>query len=277
MIYILLLGFVFLIIISPFLRMLLKNMHLVSVYSIIDLIDYIRYKRWSEWDLYGIDMYVGMFGTGKTLSMTHRAQEIYNTFGDRLRFISNYDLKDIPYIPLVNFNQLLDLGDEEDLKYEGTVVLIDEISSLLSHRNFSNFPLELLSMLLQQRKRGIFILCSSQRYFMVDKLWRSITTNVIVCKKYWRFEHCLVYDAWDMENVVNNDLLKCKGNIWWFIKNQDYNSYNTEQMITRESASEFISNDEALTRKGIDLVVNDKAITKSHLKKSKKLLRREKG
>ena len=128
MIIILLIGFIFCIIISPFLRMLLKNMHLVGVYSIIDLVEYIKYKRWSEWDLFGIDMYVGMFGTGKTLSMTHRVREIYNTFGNRLRYISNYDLKDIPYIPLTNFNQLIDLGDDNDIKYEGTVVLIAKIS-----------------------------------------------------------------------------------------------------------------------------------------------------
>lgn len=269
MIYIIFIGFIGLLIFSPLFRLIVSKLHLISIYSVIDLIEYIKYKKWSEWDLYGIDCYVGMFGTGKTLSMTHRAINIYNTFGDRVRFISNYDLKDIPYIPLINFQQLVDLGNEEDNKYDGTVVLIDEIQSLLSHRNFSNFPLELISCLTQQRKRGIFILCSAQRFAMIDKLWRSITTNVIICKKYWRFEHCQVFDAWDLENAVNSDLLRVKCNLWWFIKNQDFRSYDTSQMISRSSAEDFISNDESIMRKGIDLVVNDKAIKKSHLKRMK--------
>ena len=176
---IILIAFVVILLISPLARCILKNFHLAGIYSVADLIDYIKYKRWSEWNLYGIDMYCGMFGTGKTLSMTHRAREIYKTFGNRVRFISNYELKDIPYIPLINFNQLVDLGNEHDTKYDGTVVLIDEVQTLLSHRNFSNFPLELINSLCQQRKRGIFILCSSQRFSHVDKLFRSITFVVI--------------------------------------------------------------------------------------------------
>lgn len=275
MLVIILLAFGFLLLISPLFRLILKSLHLIGIYSVIDLIDYIKYKRWSEWDLYGIECYCGMFGTGKTLSMTHRARNIYNTYGERVRFISNYDLKDIPYIPLINFQQLVDLGDEYDNKYDGTVVLIDEIQSLLSHRNFSNFPLELISCLTQQRKRGIFILCSAQRFAMIDKLWRSITTNVVICKKFWRFENCKVFDAWDLENAVNSDLLKSKGNIWWFIKNQDYNSYDTTQMISKSSAEDFISNDLALQRKGMDLIVNDKAIKNTHLKRMKTKRRRK--
>ena len=264
-------------IISPLARCILKNFHMVGIYSIIDIINYVKYKKWSEWDLFGIDLYCGEFGTGKTLSMTHRARNIYNQFGDRVRFISNYDLKDIPYIPLINFNQLIDIGDEDDNKYEGTVVLIDEVQTLLSHRNFAKFPLELLNMLCQQRKRGVFILASCQRFFMVDRIFRSITTNVIICKKFWRFEHCKVYDAWDMENAVNNDMLNSKGNLWWFIKNQDYSCYDTSQMIKKTASEDFISNDELLVRKGLDMVVNDKAIKNSHLKKHKEKRRREKA
>lgn len=60
--------------------------------------------------------------------------------------------------------------------------------------------------------------------------------------------------------------------MWWFVKNQDFNSYNTEQMVSKQCAEDFISNDESLVRKGMDLMVNDKAIPKSHQSRS---LRRE--
>ena len=254
-------------IISPLARLIVTHLHLIGIYSVVDLINYIKYKKWDEFNLYGIQMYVGMFGHGKTLSMAHRAYLIHNKFGDRIRFISNFHLNDIPYIPLINFNQLVDLGEEEDHKYDGTVVLIDEIENVLSHRNFANFPLELIHVLTQQRKKKVFILCSAQRFHMVDKLWRSITDYVIDCNKFWRFQHCEVFDAWDLENAVNRDILRRKQNIWWFVKNQDYNCYDTSEMIKKHTAEDFISNDQTLVRKGMDLVVNDKAVRSSHLKK----------
>ena len=98
--------------------------------------------------------------------MTHRARLIYKKYGDKVRFISNYKLNDIPYIPLINFNQLVDIGEEEDSKYEGTVVLIDEVENVLSHRNFANFPLPLLHTLTQQRKKRVYVLASAQRFFI---------------------------------------------------------------------------------------------------------------
>ena len=257
---IIIIGFIVGLVMSPLLRCFVFNLHRVGLYSVVDIIDYIRYQRWKEFNYYGIDMYIGMFGHGKTLSMTHTARLIYERFGDDVRFISNYKLNDIPYIPLINFNQLVDIGEEEDSKYIGTVVLIDEIENVLSHRNFANFPLSLLHTLTQQRKKKVYILCSAQRYFMVDKLFRSITTNVIDCNKYWRFQHQEIYDAWDLENAMNYNLIKRLYNTWFFVRNKDYYSYDTSEMVKKGTAEDFISNNEALVRKGLDSMSNPDAI-----------------
>ena len=259
-------------------RLILFNLHRIAFYSVLDLINYIRLRKWEEFNCYGIDMYVAMFGKGKTLSMTHRARQIYHQFGDSVRFFSNYHLSGIPYIPLVNFNQLIDLGSEEDedeQRYVGTVVLIDEISSVLSHRNFASFPLELLSMLCQQRKRKIYILCSAQRFFMVDKIWRGITTRVIICNKIWRLVHNVYFDAWEYEQATTASILQRLDHLWWFCRDADYNAYDTSEMITRSAAADFISNEEAIARKGLDSspVLNDVGL---HLnKKAKKRLGRK--
>lgn len=256
--------------ISPLFRVIIRNLHFVGIYSVFDLIEYIRFKKWEDFNLYGIDMFIGMFGHGKTLSMTHRARLIYKKFGDRVRFVSNYQLNDIPYIPLINFNQLVDLGEEEDSNYIGTVVLIDEVENVLSHRNFANFPLALLHTLTQQRKKKVYILCSAQRFFMVDKIFRSITTNVINCNKFWRFQHCELYDAWDLEQSMNYQNIRRKQNFWWFIKNQDFNSYDTSEMVKKSTAEDFLSNEESLVRKGLDSMSNNDAI----VHKSKKFIKR---
>lgn len=272
MIVFLIIAVCVIIFISPLFRLIIKNLHRIGLYSVLDIITYIKYKKWRKFNRYGIDLFIGMFGHGKTLSMTHQARLLYNQYGDNLRFISNYKLNDIPYIPLINFQQLVDIGEEEDNKYVGTVVLIDEIENVLSHRNFANFPLALLHTLTQQRKKKVYIMASAQRFFMVDKLFRSITTNVIDCNKYWRFQHCELYDAWDLENAMNYQMIRRFSNEWWFVRNIDYMSYDTSEMVKKTTAEQFISNEESLVRKGLDLMSNDNAVV-NH---SKKYLRQQK-
>ena len=256
-------------IVSPLLRCIVHNFALVYFYGVKDTILYFKEKRWKRFNYYGIDMFIGMFGMGKSLSAIHRCTQIYETFGDKVRFISNMKLNYIPYEPLINFTQLVDLGEKET-DYVGTVVVLDEIENLLSNRNFANFPLALMHMLTQQRKKRVYIVCTAQRFFMVDKLFRSITTNVYDCNKFWRFEHIKCYDAWDYENAVNSQLLQCNSNNWWFIRDKDYNAYDTNQMIMKGSAEDFISNDEALQRKGLDVVVNEQAIKKPNKRRVKR-------
>ena len=248
---------------SPFFRMFVKNIHRTVYYSGKDLYFYIKEKQWEKFGMYGIDMFIGMFGAGKTLTMTHRASALYGKYGDKLRFISNYHLTNIPYIPLVNFKQLVDLGTMEDDEYVGTVVLIDEISTVLSHRNFANFPIEMLSMLLQQRKRHIYIMCTAQRFFMVDKIWRSITTRCVDCRKRWRFANMKYYDAWDYEQSINSNILKPFANKWYFVRDKDYAAYDTSEMISKQSADDFISNEEAIIRKGLDSQVSSPDVVDS--------------
>ena len=60
--------------ISPLVRVIVLNLHNIGIYSVWDLVDYFRYKKWKLFNLYGIDMFIGMFGHGKTLSMTHKAK-----------------------------------------------------------------------------------------------------------------------------------------------------------------------------------------------------------
>lgn len=269
MIKIIVIIFIFALVVSPLARLIVRNLHRIGLYSVLDIVNYIRYQKWKEFNYYGIEMFIGMFGHGKTLSMTHSARLIYEAFGDSVRFISNYKLEGIPYIPLINFNQLVDIGEEEDNKFVGTVVLIDEIENVLSHRNFANFPLALLHTLTQQRKKKVYILCSAQRFFMVDKLFRSITTNVINCNKYWRFQHIEVYDAWDLENAMNYSLIKRKVNKWWFVRNKDYQSYDTSEMVKKNTAENFISNEESLVRKGLDAMANVEAVSNPSKKQLK--------
>ena len=79
-----------------FVRCVIFNLHYVGYYGIKDFIFYLKNKKWKDFNYYGIDMFVAMFGHGKTLSMTHKASRLHKQFGDSLIFYSNYELKGIP-------------------------------------------------------------------------------------------------------------------------------------------------------------------------------------
>lgn len=246
---------------SPLFRLIMGKFPQIYFYGVKDIILYFKNKKWKEVDIgAGITCFIGMFGHGKTLSMTKYATSVYQRYGDKVRFISNYHLTNIPYIPLVNFEQIVKIGEEEQSNFDATVILIDEIELLLSHRNFSNFPLTLLSSLMQQRKLKIRMCVSCQRWFTVDRIFRSITTDIYDCNKYWRFQHMVRYDAWDYENAMNFSMIRPTNNVWWFVTNKDFESYDTKQMISRKSAEDFISNEETIVRVGLDNMSNPDAV-----------------
>lgn len=55
---VILIAFCVLLMISPLFRVILKNLHLIGIYSFVDLVNYIKYQRWREFDLYGIDIFI---------------------------------------------------------------------------------------------------------------------------------------------------------------------------------------------------------------------------
>ena len=112
---------------------------------------------------------------------------------------------------------------------------------------------------------------TSPRFFMIDKMLRQITTKVYVCDKYWRFQHLQAFDAWDYENSMNTRDIKRLSNVWWFVKNQDYKAYNTLEKVSKDSAENFISNEESLKRIG-EAMSNPNAIQN----RSKKAIRNQK-
>lgn len=262
-----------LLIFSPFWRLLILKFPIVYFVGLKDIILYFKDRKYKQKSFpYGIDVFCGMFGHGKTLSMTHRANQLYKAFKGEVLFISNYKLKNIPHIDLISFKQLVDLGEDQETScYKYVVVCIDEIETVLNNRKFAQFPLEMLTTLCQMRKRHIYIMASSPRFFQIDKLFRSITTRVYMCDKFWRFQHMQGFDAWDLENAMNHHMLKRLVNIWWFVLDRDYNSYDTEEMISKTKSENFISNDENITRKGLDAMANVEAVVKP----SKKYIRRK--
>lgn len=264
----LLIIFAFLLLMFPKLQCFVTHIGQSFYYFVNDTYDYFKFQKWKQWqDSYsGIFCFIGMFGRGKTLSMTKYAVDIYNKYkryGLEVRIVSNYEIKSVPYIPLVNFEQIVELGNLAVAGKDtcvGTIVCIDEIEMLFSHRKFASFPIEVLSSVCQSRKAHIMMLTSAQRWKMQDAAIRDITYYAINCSKFWRFQQNDWYDAWDLENSSDPRQVKPLKRRAWFVFNKYFKSYDTSKLISREDMKNFISNDEVLQRRYANSLVDPEAI-----------------
>lgn len=233
-------------------RCIIFNIHREIAYLGLDIYEYFKYKKWNNWNGFGLSIYVGMFGRGKTLSATKYVLRIAKRY--KLNVISNIKLNGYPYTPLTNWQEIVDAPGN-------TIILIDEMSTVFNAREWKNFNVNLLFQLLQCRKNKKMIVGTAQRFAHVDKLLRDITYEVIDCNKYWRLQHTSHYDGWDYENCMNSNMLKRLSHEWQFITNKDYNGYDTSEIIDNTKRTEFMSNEEILTARG-EVQFNELAVSK---------------
>lgn len=224
-----------------FTRCVLLNSVRAAAYLGLDIFTYIKERKWNQWNGFGLNIYIGLFGKGKTLSATRYV--LRNAKRYKLNVISNIKLNGYPYTPLTNWQQIVDAPGN-------TIILIDEMSTVFNARSWKDFNINLLFQLLQCRKNKKEIVGTAQRFPHVDKLLRDITYEVIDCRKMWRFQHAVHYDAWDYENCQNKDMLKRTFHKWVFINNKAYKSYDTSEIIDNAKRTEFMSNEEILNARG---------------------------
>ena len=140
----------------------------------------------------------------------------------------------IPYEDFVSLEQIVlaaernELYDNEHDTLTRTLVLGDEFSVQMNSRNFkTNIDPLFLNTILTCRHYYISLYYTAQRFGHVDALLRQVTSSVIECDKLWRFQRLNSYDAWDLENSTNTQLIAPIARGCWFVLNRDYNAYNT--------------------------------------------------
>lgn len=212
-----------------------------------DLWVYIKHRQWNECKTGELVAYTGLFGRGKTLSAVHRVVSAYHQYDgktvwcprrkkfvtQRVKVISNVALS-IPYEDFISLEQVVlaaerkDAYDDDHDTLTITLVLGDEFSVQMNSRNFkSNIDPLLLNTILTCRHHYISLYYTAQRFGHVDALLRQVTSYVVECAKLWRFQRYATYDAWDLENATNTQLIAPMGRGCWFVTDDDYNAYNT--------------------------------------------------
>lgn len=296
MIFVWLLLFLALCILSPVFRCAVTHPISAVKNAVVDVRDTVKFKRQNNYRTGDLNIYCGYFGSGKTLSLVHKVVGIYRHYDgltvwdsarkkfvtQRVLVLSNVDLC-IPYVHLESLAQIVAVSDankcfdDEHDTLTCTVVCMDELSVQMNSRSFKdNIDAYFLNTLMCCRHYHISFYGSAQRFAHVDKLMRDVTMSVIQCRKVWRFQLNTYYDAWEMENATNPEMIKPLARRCWFVRNSDYAAYDTlavvQNLQKKYNSGDILSETEILanqspTAPNMDAVSNV----------SRRYLRRQKG
>lgn len=193
-----------------------------------------------KFNRYGLIMFVGRQGEGKTLSLVNYARDLKAAYPNLLIY-ANFTCSFADGV-INSLNDLLTIRNGE----QGVLFLIDEIQNEFSSSASRDFPETLLSTLTMQRKQRIHIAATSQVFTRVAKPIREQCFEVVECRtffKRWTRNRC--YDAVDYNSVVDSKSLDAKRKLrkkWKtsFIQTDELRScYDTYEVVQRISRQGF--------------------------------------
>lgn len=214
-------------------------------YKILDFVRFLKNPKRKP-HLYGIWLYCGLYGGGKTMALTHYLDTMRKRYKNKIYISTNYGYCDQDF-PLNDWKDLL-------TTYDRPVIFgYDEIQNEFNSRDYKNFPYELVRLLTQNRKgHGKQIVGTAQRFVRVDKVIRELCTHVVECRTLLgRWTFLKKYDVEDYEEMLHQvDVLKkhkvpCRRSS--FIQTDAIREhYDSFQMLESAKTKEYVSAAEKL-------------------------------
>lgn len=231
------------------------NLPSFIVYQVHDRLVYFYKRQFRTFTGWGIHLYTGKFGQGKTSLL---AMDVYDLCVKypQLTVLTN-----------INFNlptgtTILPLHTADDIKNAPTdcLVVIDEIGTIFNSRDFSKnsgVPKFLFQHLCQCRKRRMMILATVQRFNLLDKQIRDITATVTACHTVAShpFSRMIVYKKFDIdeyEAFCNNYLYTPVPFASGVRIQSDFarQLYDTSELVENMLDKKYISDSEVLANRG---------------------------
>lgn len=228
-----------------FMRGFIKHFFQFLYWKIKDVIRFFKNPH-KDLHLYGIWLYCGLYGGGKTMALTQYLSKMRKRYGDRIYISTNYGFKYEDF-PLESWRELL-------TTYDRPVIFgYDEIQNEFNSRDYKNFPYELVRLLTQNRKgHGKQIVGTAQRFVRVDKVIRELCTHVVECHTLLgRWVFLKKYDVEDYEEMLHQvDVMKkhkvpCRRSS--FVQTDKLrNEYDSFQMLESAKTKEYVTAAEKL-------------------------------
>lgn len=182
--------------------------------------NYRRKHKDNSFPIFGLELIIGKFGSGKTLTVVDRVTDYLEDYKD-CRLVTNVEFdafnKNQNYFYYDNETEFLSgllevLSNDND---KGCIVVIDEVRGFLSKtlRVVDSIPYNAFFTILSQvRKLHCLVILTSQVYSKVQKVLREYILqngDIVLCKKlfpgftYWAY--------YDMSTIEETTSIKLKG------------------------------------------------------------------
>lgn len=208
---------------------------------LVDIIRLVKYGR--GFKEYGLTIYCGRQGAGKTMAMTEYLDRMKKKYPDAI-IITNYGYKGQHYA-MKGWRDLVEIRNG----VKGVIFAIDEIQNEFDSTKWKDFPEQLLSQVTMQRKQRIKIVATSQVFTRVVKQLREQCFEVVECYTLfnrWTITRC--FDADDYNLTIDNPDKKRKLFRLWrysFIQSDSLRDrYDTYEVIKKLSSLEVIPRNE---------------------------------
>lgn len=195
-----------------------------------------RLKRKDDFREFGLTLYCGRQGAGKTMAMTEYLERMRKRYPECI-ICTNFGYVHENF-PMISWRQIFDVRNGQ----KGVIFAIDEIQNEFNSSSWKDFPEGLLAEVTQQRKQKIKIVGTSQVFTRVVKQLREQTFEVVDCKTLlgrWTFTKA--FDAEEYNAVADRPEAKMKLHRLWrknFVQSKKlrelYDSYAKIEKMKRE-------------------------------------------
>lgn len=212
------------------------------------------YMLFNGW---GIHLYTGKFGQGKTSLMIIKAYLLCMRF-PQLSILTNLKIKNFP-----EWTKILPLETAQDILNapKNCLVLIDEIGTIFNSRDFSGgknaVPKPLFQHLCQCRKRRMMIYATVQRFNLLDKQIRDITATVTACSTTFKhpYSRTVIGRRYDIDEyeayTENKSYIPVVMSYESYVQtNQFRQLYDTSELIKGMLKKDYLTDEEILANRG---------------------------
>lgn len=135
-------------------------------------------------DLYGVHIFCGRVGCGKTISMVRRAEQLKRQY-PKLRILANFTTE-VADGYINDWRDIIEVENiDENGVNQGVLFLFDEIHLTFNSQNWRDAPDNLLEYISLQRHLHKCIFGASQVWSRVNKIIKEQTDYVIECRSYF--------------------------------------------------------------------------------------------
>lgn len=225
-----------------FVKLFILKVVLFIPLSFIQLFEFFRDKKDHKIPLserYGINCYLGLAGSGKTISMVKRLYDLRKKYGNDIYIITNFKTPLANYIMKKKSNGKTDYSILLNFYNKPVVCAWDELQNDFKSTNLRDFPDDLLRRLTQVRKgNGLLLLYTSQDFKGLDSTLRKITHYFIDCRTfkgylttnvcYYSLDYIQKYESVSVDNKLKIPV----HNVTYFIQKKAIrNLYNSFEYV----------------------------------------------